>query len=77
MITTTIQWYNAADALPAKSGAYLVFTGAYITNVEYSSKHHAFNTMDEMEDETAEMVKIPCKYWAKLPELPKTESEGV
>ena len=75
MFTTTIEWYKTADALPAKSGYYLIAAGTYIASTEYSSKYQLFNACDESDEASAKRTAIDCDYWAKLPEFPKTESE--
>lgn len=76
MFTTTIEWYKTTDALPAKSGYYLIAAGTYIASTEYSSKYQLFNACDDSSEETARKTAIACDYWAKLPELPETESEA-
>ena len=77
MYNTRIEWYKTADALPAKSGIYLIRSGNYITTTDYSSKWQLFNTMDKAEYDDAIKTAIECNYWAKLPEFPGDESEAV
>ena len=76
MITTNIEWHNAAEELPEKSGTYLLEYGlyrTYIMTVPYSSFHKCFNVYDT--DETPHTA-ITGAYWAEIPELPKKESEN-
>lgn len=75
MYSTRIVWYKTAEALPAKSGSYLIRSENYITTTEYSTKWQLFNTMDAADYETAQKTAIECSYWAKLPEFPADESE--
>lgn len=75
MYSTNIEWYKTAEALPAKSGRYLLRSGNYITVTEYSSKWQLFNTCDQVDHETAKMTAIECSYWAIVPEFPEDEPE--
>ena len=75
MFATIIEWHNATEELPAKSGEYIVHTAKsrFIAQLPYSKKNKAFNSYD---DEKRADNAIDVLYWANVPEFPDNESEA-
>lgn len=68
-----ISWISVKEALPEKSGKYMVVTCAgWVTTLGYSAVHKAFNVNDYEEvPDTA----IDVAYWAWMPWIPDIDDE--
>ena len=79
MITTKFEWHDASAELPAKSGEYLVKTRNTDYLLAFSKRHGLFNVRDEYDEKKIKITAFPkewVKYWAEVPAIPETESEG-
>lgn len=70
-ITTTIKWRNAAEELPEKSCAVVVWTlsTGYCTTLNYSARHRLFNACDSYVKPEARRLSIRVQYWCYKEEL--------
>jgi hypothetical protein len=79
MIKQTIEWHNAAEELPEKSGEVLVRTRTNFYFANFSSKYKLFNTQDYYDEQTMRETAFEdgcVQYWAEIPDLTETEREG-
>lgn len=70
-ITTTIKWHNAAEELPEKSCAVVVWilSSGYCATLNYSARHRLFNVHDFFTETDARQVAIEVQYWCYLDEV--------
>ena len=67
-------WHDAKKERPAKSGIYIVYTGAgMVINTTYSKIYDAFNVLDDVEESKKNAIKVDV--WTTYEELglPKRE----
>ena len=81
-IQLTLTGYRADEVLPEESGYYpvlLEYTGGEreLWTLHYSAKHRAWNIMDHMTEEQAEMLKSDrVTHWFRLPEAPALKGDA-
>lgn len=67
-----LQFHNAKEELPEKSGFYMAITDTnLVTSLDYSAKHKLFNASDNYTK-----AAVPVKYWAKIDDIEEWLNEG-
>ena len=64
----TDQWISVEERLPEKSGEVLTYRPNFVTVMDYSIKHKAFNAFDDLESAS---YAIEVTHWMPLPKPPK------